>query len=450
MPLSRRLRWERPWSRPASGAFRRSSMTARTACSSSQATTLRLQRRSPRVVARRRLSRSSWRGCGAVGGALLQRRGLRRARADPGRGDRVKPRSLFVGRARYALPLERHAAAQVGRASARSSTSAYSRRRPTAKGRRHVPASPTNRARRAALLADAPVAHSSGGCAASGRMRSSHRAPSRLQPRCCAARRRVPVDRRGSRRLADFCAPVRVADPPVARTACRHRAGRGLCGGRRRCGPCRRTRAPSCAQSGVSPTPSSRRTWTWIRSPGPVEPLPADPTRAVRGRSRARTRTSTGSPPPGAWLRAACRTRACTSLATAREQASSSGSFATGSQRGVRGSRPKRSPALSTMRSFLVLPSRSEGIGRVVIEAHLRGRPVVGAPWRHSRPRHATASTACCSTRMPDAMADAIVALLGDRRRARAPCGGCRAAGERWLVDPRGVRAARARARRLR
>ena len=88
------------------------------------------------------------------------------------------------------------------------------------------------------------------------------------------------------------------------------------------------------------------------------------------------TRTSTGSPRRGG---SPGRTPSCASSARARAPTSSPRSSATGSRPGSRSSRLPRSCARSTRRRRSILPSRSEGMGRVVIEAQLRGRPVLGS-----------------------------------------------------------------------
>ena len=81
--------------------------------------------------------------------------------------------------------------------------------------------------------------------------------------------------------------------------------------------------------------------------------------------------------------------------------------------------------------SALVLPSRSEGMGRVVIEALLRGRPVLGANVGG----------------IPDLVtdgengvlfdpADIRLDVLNDRAELARLAANARAAGERWVVSP--------------
>ena len=96
--------------------------------------------------------------------------------------------------------------------------------------------------------------------------------------------------------------------------------------------------------------------------------------------------------------------------------------------------------------SALVLPSRSEGMGRVVIEALLRGRPVIGsARRRHPGPGHGRRERRARRARRRQAIADALVRLLGDPAELARLAGAARAAGERWLVAPEEYARARAR-----
>jgi glycosyltransferase involved in cell wall biosynthesis len=86
--------------------------------------------------------------------------------------------------------------------------------------------------------------------------------------------------------------------------------------------------------------------------------------------------------------------------------------------------------------SLLVLPSRSEGMGRVVIEAHLRGRPVVGSAVGGIRDLVADGTDGVLVSPDPSDLADALVSVLGDRERLERLAAGARAAGEAWLVSP--------------
>jgi glycosyltransferase involved in cell wall biosynthesis len=86
--------------------------------------------------------------------------------------------------------------------------------------------------------------------------------------------------------------------------------------------------------------------------------------------------------------------------------------------------------------SVLVLPSRSEGMGRVVIEAFLRGRPVVGAAVGGIRDLVDDGVNGLLVAPEPDALASALVRVLGDRAVLESLATGARTAGEAWLVAP--------------
>jgi glycosyltransferase involved in cell wall biosynthesis len=86
--------------------------------------------------------------------------------------------------------------------------------------------------------------------------------------------------------------------------------------------------------------------------------------------------------------------------------------------------------------AVLVLPSRSEGMGRVVIEAHLRGRPVVGSAVGGIRDLVSDGTDGILVSPEPTEIANALVSVLGDRERLEQLAAGARAAGEAWLVTP--------------
>jgi glycosyltransferase involved in cell wall biosynthesis len=86
--------------------------------------------------------------------------------------------------------------------------------------------------------------------------------------------------------------------------------------------------------------------------------------------------------------------------------------------------------------SLLVLPSRSEGMGRVVIEAHLRGRPVLGSAVGGIPDLVHDGVDGMLVSPEPQAIADALVELIGDPARLLQLAGSARAAGEAWLVSP--------------
>jgi glycosyltransferase involved in cell wall biosynthesis len=85
--------------------------------------------------------------------------------------------------------------------------------------------------------------------------------------------------------------------------------------------------------------------------------------------------------------------------------------------------------------SLLLLPSRSEGMGRVVIEAQLRGRPVLGANVGGIPDLVTDGVDGVLADPSPAKLAKAL-AILGDRAELERLAGNARAAGERWLVSP--------------
>jgi glycosyltransferase involved in cell wall biosynthesis len=85
--------------------------------------------------------------------------------------------------------------------------------------------------------------------------------------------------------------------------------------------------------------------------------------------------------------------------------------------------------------SLLVLPSRSEGMGRVVIEAHLRGRPVVGTAVGGIRDLVTDGVDGVLVPPDPERIADALVRLLGDRAELERLAAAARRSGERGLVS---------------
>jgi glycosyltransferase involved in cell wall biosynthesis len=86
--------------------------------------------------------------------------------------------------------------------------------------------------------------------------------------------------------------------------------------------------------------------------------------------------------------------------------------------------------------SLLVLPSRSEGMGRVVIEAFLRGRPVIGSAVGGIRDLVVEGQNGLLVEPAPEAIAEALVRLLGDRAELERLAAGARTAGEAWIVPP--------------
>jgi glycosyltransferase involved in cell wall biosynthesis len=85
----------------------------------------------------------------------------------------------------------------------------------------------------------------------------------------------------------------------------------------------------------------------------------------------------------------------------------------------------------------LVLPSRSEGMGRVLVEAFCRGRGVVGTR-AGSIPNLVAdgVSGLLVEPGDPEALADALVRVLSDRALAERLAEGARAAATPWLQTP--------------
>ena len=83
----------------------------------------------------------------------------------------------------------------------------------------------------------------------------------------------------------------------------------------------------------------------------------------------------------------------------------------------------------------LVLPSRSEGLGRVLIEAFLRERPVVAMSVGGIRDVVVDGVNGLLVT-SDDELADALVRLLSDRQLAERLAAGARHSAERWLATP--------------
>jgi glycosyltransferase involved in cell wall biosynthesis len=87
--------------------------------------------------------------------------------------------------------------------------------------------------------------------------------------------------------------------------------------------------------------------------------------------------------------------------------------------------------------SVLVLPSRSEGLGRVVVEAFCRRRPVIG-----SRVGGIAdivedgVSGILVEPGDPQALADALVRVLSDRALAERLGAAAQAAVQPWLATP--------------
>jgi glycosyltransferase involved in cell wall biosynthesis len=87
--------------------------------------------------------------------------------------------------------------------------------------------------------------------------------------------------------------------------------------------------------------------------------------------------------------------------------------------------------------TFLVLPSRSEGMGRVVIEAFCRGRPIVGSRVGGVPDLvHDGVNGLLVEPGDADALADALVRLLTSRDRAERLAAGAAASAGDWTISP--------------
>ena len=94
-------------------------------------------------------------------------------------------------------------------------------------------------------------------------------------------------------------------------------------------------------------------------------------------------------------------------------------------------------PGLLDAATVLVLPSRSEGLGRIVVEALCRGRPVVatrvGGITDLVRDKE---NGLLVPSRDPAALAAAVVNVLTDRGLADRLAAGARPSAEKWLGTP--------------
>ena len=87
--------------------------------------------------------------------------------------------------------------------------------------------------------------------------------------------------------------------------------------------------------------------------------------------------------------------------------------------------------------TVLVLPSRSEGMGRVIVEALCRGRPVIGTRVGGIPDLvQDGVNGIVVEARNPKALADAIVSVLSDRQLAERLAGCARPSVEPWLATP--------------
>ena len=86
--------------------------------------------------------------------------------------------------------------------------------------------------------------------------------------------------------------------------------------------------------------------------------------------------------------------------------------------------------------SLLLLPSRSEGMGRVVIEALCRGRPILGARVGGIRDLVRDGENGVLVEPEPAALADALVRLLGDRAELERLAAASRPSAALWTLSP--------------
>ena len=83
----------------------------------------------------------------------------------------------------------------------------------------------------------------------------------------------------------------------------------------------------------------------------------------------------------------------------------------------------------------LVLPSRSEGLGRVLVEAFLRARPAVAMGVGGIRDVVEDGVSGLL-VQSDDELADALVRILSDRELAERLAAGAHASGGRWVTTP--------------
>jgi len=94
-------------------------------------------------------------------------------------------------------------------------------------------------------------------------------------------------------------------------------------------------------------------------------------------------------------------------------------------------------PSLLDASTMLVLPSRSEGLGRIVVEALCRGRPVVATRVGGITDLVRDGENGLLvPTRDPAALADALVRMLSDRTLAERLAGTARPSVEPWVATP--------------
>ena len=370
----------------ASAASPRSCATARTACSSRPATSRRWPRRSGASSPTPSCASASARARRPPSVERLRARaGLRPAGGDPPRGgaDEAarplrRPDALpAAARARLARKLDalaeraRRARARERRDGRAATTRFRScRRAARSTGRSSTRAAVPRRARAARRSDPTP-------CSSRARTRrgGAARAPRSRAPREGVLE--VHGDWRTATRLYGSPARARAR----ARSPTASRAGR--------CAAPTRVRTVSDYTTGARPRAraSSRRrssppSWISSRSSRPPVPLPERAAALFVGVLERYKDVDVLADGVARWSRRGVPDAELhDGRHAARAPTSSSALVATLPERRVdeRGSTPTRSPRRSTRRRCLVLPSRREGMGRVVVEAFCRGRAVVGA-----------------------------------------------------------------------
>ncbi len=211
------------------------------------------------------------------------------------------------------------------------------------------------------------------------------------------------------------------------------------CAARTACGRSRRTHPVSCDRPVSSRPPSSRRSWiSSLSSRPPPRRCRSDRSHSSSACSSA-TRPSTCSPRRGGSWPNARRKRACTSSVAARSARWRPSSLPI-SPAGCAGAESLSTEEVARAideASVLVLPSRSEGLGRVVVEAFCRGRGVV-ASRVGGIPDIVVDGESGILVPPGDAgaLADALVQVLSDRHLAQRLGATARASVESWLASP--------------
>ena len=354
---------------------------ASTACSSSSATPQALARAIERILTEHELARAARRAARRRGRRLgLDAGGVRRPRPR-GRRARVlamKPRLLIVARTRYALPLPDEPRAEVrGAPGAVRPARARDLGRRTSRATTRLPARrPAAAARRAALLPAAAVAGPPARCASTGRRRSSTQSPYEAAlVRRVARGARLVVELHGDWRTATrlYGSPLRRVLSP--RSPTRRRLRRP---------PRRRGAHDLGVHDGARPRagPRARRRVRRVHRPRRLHRragrrCPREPRAPLRRRARAlqehrgaRRGVAPGRCPsprrPPAPGRAGTQQEVVESLA----------------REGVEWERRLDASEVAAAMDApgrSSCPRRSEGLPRIVIEAFMRGRAVVGS-----------------------------------------------------------------------